>query len=62
MEGAILDGVQLQGANLENTQLRGVRCEQDSFSSFSQRLMKAIGLESDLSSVSVRWWAGEKGR
>ena len=60
MQGAILDGAQLQGANLENTQLRGVRCEQDSFSSYSQRLMKAIGLESDVSTVMFAGGLGQE--
>ena len=51
MQGACLFWAQMQGADLSKAQMQGVQSQEQDYLSFSQRMEKSIGKESDLSGV-----------
>ena len=51
MQGVYLSGAQMQGAYLSGAQMQGVQNQEQDHLSFSQRMEKSIGKESDLSGV-----------
>ena len=51
LQGADLSNAYLQGTNLSEAHLQGVQSQEQDYLSFSQRMEKSIGKESDLSGV-----------